>query len=1001
MKKLFYKAFGALYEAVAPGRHLTKKEDLYRLIFEHTGFGEVFSDDPIRKVTSGIRPIHERIVKSACTDDSFESLRFSVEEECLPYIDGWQGLTEKLLAILHSEASVPDTVKAAFEGSLGEYDAYRVSRFIAGALLCFGNVDRGGQMISDWGFVHLSASSARPRYITDRPNSGVDTLLGRERDLEDIGKAVLSDGKAMITGVGGIGKTELVKKFLAGLGEGSGVKQIAWVPYDNHDIRGSLKRALNLDCPADEIWMRVQGMAETAGKDLLLVVDNIEHADADEYLSKLGNLPCRLLVTSRQRKLPGFPDPIFIQPLEMDACRDLFYLHYQFEERDNAIVNDIIELTAHLTIMVTFIAKVAYVEEMTLIEVYNRLVEKGFKLSEEDVSSEHERLNDDAPIIKQMCILFTLVNYGRNDKAILTCASVIPSLQFDFGMAKKWFGVGKNSSLLKLYGMGMLEHAVKDRKHVYWMHSVIAAAVREQQKSVLYETASSFIHELSEELDFGDEWGKGYTKLELIPFSWSVADIFEGKWGSEEDADFLLRVYYVCFEASNYPLCRTLLEQVLEIDGKGDDLERLIRDNKNMSELLLRLNDVDGSVDSLKEVERLLGRHDPDHRHIRQWAYLWHNYGNIYYHAGMPVQALEYYEKARKLDEGMQNCPPRELATDYSSIAAVYQQMGELRKAYEMLEKAIEVDGDFEEDSETIMFYQYMGSICTDLFADGYTEYAEKAEEAYARAIAFREANSVKYSSDKADLYLEYSNYLYQVGNNRKAREFSEKAKMIYQHLYGEDCYPVLQCRANNALILAEEGRIEDAIAEYADIVEREGRMSNVSYSDYAKDCQNFAMLLETAERYGDSWFFWKKSEEILTRYFSKDTIRLAETLLGMANNCMGMEKYKEAIDYLEKLADIAKEERPKLRVALYKLGDCCANLEQYEQAIKYYDESLALCDETSLDDKVIVCVGMALVCRWNGNEEKYQAYSSMAREIAAEAEDDFITEYVHTLDTI
>ena len=177
--------------------------------------------------------------------------------------------------------------------------------------------------------------------------------------------------------------------------------------------------------------------------------------------------------------------------------------------------------------------------------------------------------------------------------------------------------------------------------------------------------------------------------------------------------------------------------------------------------------------------------------------------------------------------------------------------------------------------------------------------------------------------------------------------------------------------------------------------------MSNISYSDYAKDCQNFAMLLERAERYGDSWFFWKKSEEILTRYFPKDTIRLAETLLGMANNCMGMEKYKEAIGYLEKLADIAKEEKPKLRVALYKLGDCFANLQQYEQAIKYYDESLALCDETSLDDKVIVCVGMALVCRWNGNEEKYQAYSSMARKIAAEAEDDFIIEYVHTLDTI
>ncbi len=39
--------------------------NLYRLIFERTSFGEVYNDDPIRKITSGIRPIHTRFPGSS------------------------------------------------------------------------------------------------------------------------------------------------------------------------------------------------------------------------------------------------------------------------------------------------------------------------------------------------------------------------------------------------------------------------------------------------------------------------------------------------------------------------------------------------------------------------------------------------------------------------------------------------------------------------------------------------------------------------------------------------------------------------------------------------------------------------------------------------------------------------------------------------------------------------------------------------------------------------
>ena len=63
------------------------------------------------------------------------------------------------------------------------------------------------------------------------------------------------------------------------------------------------------------------------------------------------------------------------------------------------------------------------------------------------------------------------------------------------------------------------EEVTIDKKHIYWMHSVIAASVREQQKNKLYNLSRTFVDILTEELDYERISGKEYEKTYLIPFS--------------------------------------------------------------------------------------------------------------------------------------------------------------------------------------------------------------------------------------------------------------------------------------------------------------------------------------------------------------------------------------------------------------------------------------------------------------------------------------------------
>lgn len=625
-QKLFYTAFRIICDELKTSLNFTQKEAIFNLIFGdlYSLAGvEIFDYDQFRKITSGINPIHSKVRKRLHTYDGFELFRSGIEKNCMPYL---KNSLAELIQIFNRSENIPQEIENQLCGKID--DDYYISRTIAGVLDCLDYSDylvsKNKTKFIDVGYMRLSADNAptkQPQCLTESPENGVD-LIGREDDIDTLIDILIKKKEnLLVTAVDGLGKTELVKRFLSEIRgkdvDECGIEAVAWVQYNNNDLRMSIKQAFRMKCDLDDVWIKMQNISDEYGKRMLLVIDNIEESD-DEYLRKLSQLSCRILVTSRYRELSGFSERLELHPLSMDNCRELFYRHYKFEERNNEILNDIIELTAKLTIMIVFIAKAAYTEGFSLLEIYTRLVEKGFKLSDEDVSCEHEKMHNNETIIRQMCILFSLIRYSDTDKTILTYISIIPNLKFDFSKAKKWFNIKKNSNLLKLFNAGMLEHVTEKRTHIYWMHSVIAAAIREQQKKILYEQCVPFIHELSEDLECGKYWGTAYTKLDLIPFSWSVADLLENNLNNEDDATFLVRLFYICFEASNYPLCKKLILKALEIDKQLNDAEMLIRDYKNCSELYLRLDDVPNALETLKKAEHYMNEIDPDKNHMRE-----------------------------------------------------------------------------------------------------------------------------------------------------------------------------------------------------------------------------------------------------------------------------------------------------------------------------------------------------------------------------------------------
>lgn len=596
--------------------------------------------------------------------------------------------------------------------------------------------------------------------------------------------------------------------------------------------------------------------------------------------------------------------------------------------------------------------------------------------------------------------MFSIVKYSEQDKILLTFISVIPNLRFDFTKAKKWFKVKKNSSLMKLYNTGILEHITDNRTHIYWIHSVIAAAIREQQKMILYAVTSPFVHELSEELEYGDTWGKAYQKFDLIPFSWSIADLLDNSWENESDSTFLVRLYYVCFEASNYSLCRKLMDRAIEIDLKLDEKGSLIRDYRNYAELMLRLDLIEESLHNLDIAKKLMEELDPEHLDKKEWTFLWHEYGNVYYRSGIPSKALDYYTEALELDKQISDLPAHELSTDYSSIALIYQMQGDLPSAYEMIKYAIEIDTRDDDNSESIMNNYYLANICMDLVSNGYTEYSAEASEQYKLVVDFREKYSGRFSNDLADVYLEFSNYLYQIGENEKSLFYSNKACKIYRYLYGDESYHVLQCLGNEALIAEDEGDLDYAIKMYSEIMDYTENMDNLPISDLCKDYQNYAILLEQADRYDESNQYFQKCIDLLIEHFGEDSPKLAESYIGQSNCNMGLENYSEAIRSLEKIKNLSTDDPLLMRFVYHKQGTCYAFMEKYEQAISCLKQALEIKDTNDSDFSTgYILVDISTVYYHMNRHDEAHDYKERAYNYLEEHYDSNLNSYVHTLD--
>jgi hypothetical protein len=327
-------------------------------------------------------------------------------------------------------------------------------------------------------------------------------LLGREKELAELEKKLdQADRVLLVNGMGGIGKTEVCKRFF--MNHYCQYQYAGWIDYLD-TIKESLVNAINPKVTGgsgqdsmDERFAIIEEFLCHLQGNALLILDNIENP-GDPGLDLFKTLPAavKVIATSRQC-IQGFEEyPLEVLPKA--SCKELFYQFYKGKPDDEA-VNRLLELCGCHTLTVELLARTAKKEKLPVGELVKLLEKQGFNLDKvicEPVGTSWHDEKAQKVFYRHLQTVFDLSRLTKKEKHAAANLAVLPSVYIPAKYVCAWLGLKTKQEINGLIDKGWLK---QDEGFSLYMHPVVREVVR-QKTGPGVKTCEKLIDSLTDKL---------------------------------------------------------------------------------------------------------------------------------------------------------------------------------------------------------------------------------------------------------------------------------------------------------------------------------------------------------------------------------------------------------------------------------------------------------------------------------------------------------------------
>ncbi|MBQ8518149.1 MAG: tetratricopeptide repeat protein [Agathobacter sp.] len=324
-----------------------------------------------------------------------------------------------------------------------------------------------------------------------RPALGNGHFFGRQAELFELSELLEKGGQYLVSGMGGSGKTELMRQFLKICLEEKTADYIGIVQYEGGLARSMVRafpgiHGTDLNESYKEVLTHIRMLGD---KKVLLIIDNMDGGVNEAELEVLCKLPATIFITSRYQRLKGLKT-YRLRTIGQEAAGLIFRDNYgsYLNEEDKRCLQDIIneDLWCH-TLSLRLLARTARNNGWSLQKLKEQL-----KLGNIPIGyTETERYECMRQVYLQM---YAAAQRTQVETTLLRIVATLPYRNYDLTWAEKYLQDLSQEEqignvLQKLWEKGWLEKSESGYSmHPFISECILSASPTEVECSVFFNT---------------------------------------------------------------------------------------------------------------------------------------------------------------------------------------------------------------------------------------------------------------------------------------------------------------------------------------------------------------------------------------------------------------------------------------------------------------------------------------------------------------------------------
>ena len=717
-----------------------------------------------------------------------------------------------------------------------------------------------------------------------------DHFWGRESEQFALREMMKKGGHYVLSGIGGTGKTELLRQFLQYCVKNNVVEYVCVIQYEN-DFAESLLRAFasRQTGSFEESFQEVMGELKRycAHNKVLILIDNIgKTTEEDPYLKVLDELSANIFATSRLASIEGF-ETYKINELDLKSCNLVFRDNYKFilekEEllRLEALLNNpIYRHTLTLRLLGQFAGSMGW--------SLDELIGKLGTQDEPVLNKEEEKWLGLRRIYAQ---LYSKYGLKENQKEFLRIVAVLPYRKYPVGFLNMYMGYMMDNSadfVQTLGGQGWLEM----NEQAVSMHPVIAESILDKPVS------GAEVYQLYREIE--SRWSAEYGNL--------AEPECRERMLESEDADFV---------RSSELVMDVLFKVSFDVADEWIPLVVLAAEivKKNFALAPNRVRQIKELLQNAKQIT--------DEVRIRGYRIC---ADILTLDIPLLEKEIEKQNKCRTVSEAAYN--------GLVNMAAITMlTAGEIKKA----EALLQGEKECESRAEEVERYYLLGLLAT---------FQGKVDDRFLwceKGIKAAERDKKKY---RADLFALWGNRLAVCNTLHRSEEAAECLRQMEVYMEKDNAMNNWYYNSHKGSHCYETGRMEEAAECSANAVEYAGYCFGKNHINYAIGCETLAMAQSKLKRFEEA----EKNHKIALELVESNAqlaVQKSRVLSNMAVMYLDWGRVEQALSCSKQAFEISETKNDRqMAEAAFNLAKCYRALKDADKELEYLNKAYPVFDK-------------------------------------------------------